>query len=66
MVRSRDKGKSKSAVCVVVVVFCFFFYGQFQISNINRKQYKPVLQLQAEGGFRARVKFVLCGLPTSN
>ena len=33
-------------------------------SFINRKRYKLVLQ--AEGGFRARVQFELCGLPTSN
>ena len=39
-----------------------FLVGTF--SFINRKRYKLVLQ--AEGGFRARVQFELCGLPTSN
>ena len=41
-----------------------FFFKKWTVSFINRKRYKLVLQ--AEGGFRARVQFELCGLPTSN
>ena len=43
-------------------ILTVFKVGTF--SFINRKRYKLVLQ--AEGGFRARVQFELCGLPTSN
>jgi hypothetical protein len=40
------------------------YFVFWTVSFINSAQYKHMLQ--AEGGFGARVLFVLCGMPTSN